>query len=54
MKQRYTCCRRENGIYCALDTITKKRQSFSTTTPEEARRLLGAFNEACKQPAINL
>jgi integrase len=54
MKQRYTCYRRENGIYYVLDTLTKKRQSLNTTTPEEARRLLGALNEACKQPAINL
>ena len=54
MKQRYHCYRRENGIYYALDTLTKKRQSLNTTTLEEARRLLGALNEACKQPAINL
>ena len=54
MKQRYHCFRRENGIYYALDTLTKKRQSLNTTTLEEARRLLGALNEACKQPAINL
>ncbi len=44
MKQRYHCFRRENGIYYALDTLTKKRQSLNTTTPEEARRLLGALN----------
>jgi hypothetical protein len=54
MKQRYTYYRRENGIYYALDSLTKKRQSLNTTTLEEARRLLGALNEACKQPAINL
>jgi integrase len=54
MKQRYRCFRRENGIYYALDTLTKKRQSLNTTTLEEARRLLAALNEACKQPAVNL
>ena len=54
MKQRYRCLRRENGIYYALDALTKKRQSLNTTTLEEARRLLSALNEACKQPAVNL
>lgn len=54
MKQRYTYYRRENGIYYAIDALTKKRQSLNTTTPEEACRLLGTLNEACKQPAINL
>lgn len=54
MKQRYTYYRRENGIYYAIDTLTKKRQSLNTTTPEKACRLLGTLNEACKQPAINL
>ena len=54
MKQRYTYYRLENGIYYAIDILTKKRQSLNTTTPEEACRLLGTLNEACKQPAINL
>jgi len=53
-QQRYRSFRRENGIYYAIDTLTKKRQSLNTTTPEEARRLLNALNEASKQPAINL
>lgn len=46
--------RRENGIYYSLDTLTRKRQSLNTTTPEEAQRFLNALNEACKQPAVNL
>src|ERR1039458_5528302 len=54
MKQRYHSFRRENGIYYALDTLSRKRQSLNTTRPEEAQRLLNALNEACKQPAINL
>jgi hypothetical protein len=54
MKQRHHIFRRENGIYYALDTLTRKRQSLNTTKPEEAHRLLNALNEACKQPAINL
>jgi hypothetical protein len=54
MKQRYQCFRRKSGIYYALDTLTRKRQSLNTTKPEEAHRLLYAFTEACKQPAINL
>ena len=54
MKQRYHCFRRENRIYYAFDTLTKKRQSLNTTVLEEARRFLAAPNEACKQPAINL
>ncbi len=54
MKQRYHSFRRENGIYYSLDTLTKKRNSLNTSDPEEARRLLNALNEACKQPAINL
>jgi integrase len=54
MKQRYHCYRRENGIYYSIDTLTKKRQSLNTNTPEEARRLLNALNEACQQPALNM
>src|ERR1700722_16949103 len=54
MKQRYTYYRLENGIYYAIDILTKKPQSLNTPTPEEAFRLLGTLNEACKQPAINL
>jgi integrase len=54
MKQRYQIYRRENGIYYSLDTLTKKRNSLNTADSSEARRLLNALNEACKQPAINL
>ncbi len=54
MKQRYRVFRRENGIYYYLDVLTKQRHSLETASPETARRLINAKNEACVQPAINL
>ena len=54
MKQRYRVFRRENGIYYYLNVLTKQRHSLETASPETARRLINAKNEACVQPAINL
>jgi AmiR/NasT family two-component response regulator len=49
MKQRYVSYQRENGIFYALDTHTKKRQSLNTALPDQAQRFLNALNEACQQ-----
>src|SRR5580765_4907201 len=54
MKQRYHHFRRENGVFYSFDVETGKRESLKTTDLEEARRLLHAKNEACRQPAMNL
>ena len=53
MNQRYTMFRR-GGIFYSEDTVTGKQLSLRTKNEAEARTLLHAKNEACRQPVLNL
>jgi hypothetical protein len=33
MKERYRAYRRENGVFCSIDTITKQRHNLETSNP---------------------
>ncbi len=54
MKERYRLFLRRKSVYYAFDNTTKTFESLKTKDKAEATRLLLAFNEAGKQPAMNL
>src|SRR4029077_172574 len=54
MKNRYRLYRRNRGVFYLLDSFTGKRESLHTKTPDEARQIAHAKNEALRQPVINL
>ncbi len=53
MKTKYTMFRR-NGVYYSQDTATGQQKSLRTRDEAEATSLLYAFNEAQRQPVLNL
>ena len=53
MNQRFILFRRSGVFYCE-DTTTKKQSSLRMKDQAEARTLLNAKNEACRQPVLNL
>lgn len=54
MKLRYRLFLRRKSVYYAFDDTTKTFTSLKTKDKAEATRLLVAWNEAGKQPAMNL
>jgi hypothetical protein len=56
MKTRYRLIRRRHrgGRFYCLDTATGKRSSLRTASPEEARQIVLAKNQALRQPELNL
>ena len=53
MNQRFSLFRRA-GVFYYEDTTTGKQLSLRTKNPEEAKILLHAKNESCRQPILNL
>ena len=56
MKDRFRFTRRgsRGGKFYCVDSQTGKRTSLATEDIREARRIVGAKNEAEQQPALNL
>jgi len=56
MKNRYSlfCNRSRGGIYYLKDADTGQRESLGTKDKTRARELMGAKNEAVREPAFNL
>ncbi len=53
MKDRYWLTQ-HRGVFYAMDSETRKKQSLRTRSKSEARRLLAAKNESARQPQLNL
>jgi hypothetical protein len=54
MKQKFSLCRRDNGVFYLQDMATGKQQSLRTKDEDQAKALLAAKSEAIRQPAMNL
>lgn len=56
MKTRYRLTQRSSrgGMFYCVDTKTGKRRSLQTCDQDEARQIIDAWNQAHRQPAINL
>ena len=56
MKTRYRLTHRgaRGGMFYCVDTKTRKRRSLQTCDEDEARQIIDAWNQALRQPAINL
>jgi hypothetical protein len=56
MKTRYRLTHRgsRGGMFYCVDTRTGKRRSLQTCDEDEARQIIDAWNQANRQPAINL
>ena len=54
MKDRYRLFLRRKSVFYAFDTETNRFESLRTRDRTEARNLLHAKNEACRQPQMNV
>jgi hypothetical protein len=56
MKTRYRLTHRgsRGGMFYCVDTKTGKRRSLQTCDEDEARQIINAWNQAHRQPAVNL
>ena len=54
MKDRCRLFLRRKSVFYAFDTETNRIESLRTGDRTEARKLLHAKNEACRQPQMNV